>query len=847
MRSVNGKNTGLKNIFLILIACFLSQALMAQTADTIPPFEYGEQKEFEIGGVKVTGAFYSDETAIISVAGLQVGEKIKVPGNEIPRAMRALWKLRLFTDIKIIQEKIIGDHIFLNIYLQERPRLSRYSYKGVKNSTHDDLNEEVKPFLIKGQIVTEETKLNTKRVIENYFREKGYLDVNVEVEEINDEQMTNAVRLVFNIDKDERVKIASIDFEGNDHIKDRKLRRLLENTKKKGRLFSRSKLIREDYREDKQLLIDHYNTIGFRDAEIAEDTIWRGDKGHLHINITIDEGNRYYFRNISWKGNSIHSDERLTQILGIEKGDVYNSELLEQRLRFSIDGRDVSSLYLDNGYLFFSVEPIEIAVENDSIDLEMRIFEGPQATIDRVVIRGNDRTHEHVIRRELRTKPGQKFSRSDIIRSQREIINLGYFNPETIQINTPVDQARGTVDIEYTVEERPSDQLELSAGWGGFGTSKVIGTLGVSFNNFSLRNIFNKSAWRPLPQGDGQKLSLRAQTNGDFYQSYNFSFTEPWLGGKKPNSFSLGGVYTRFNNEFFGGGQLAIGRVYSGIGTRLKWPDDNFIANLQVNVENIALDNYQTPDFFYNGQFINNGSFNNLSLQLTLARSSIIEPIFPRSGSRISLTLKATPPYTSFGIVNIKDINNAVEVLKWVEYHKWRFDAEWFAPIVGKLTFRADAKLGFLGFYNSDIMIPPFERFELGGDGLSNQRFGITGKDIFSLRGYDVDDLPANASGGAAVFDKFTVELRYPLSLNPSSTIYALTFLQGGNSWNSFKDFNPFDMKRSAGLGLRVFLPMFGLLGFDYGWGFDKPELINQGAKWSEYGRFSIILGFEPE
>lgn len=860
MRSQYGKEEILKidyHFTLILaFAALCPLSIHAQQSearpanmDTIPVLEYQEAKEYEIGGIKVTGAFYSDETAIKSVAGLQEGAKIEVPGNDIPRAMRALWKLRLFTDVQIIQEKTIGDHIFLNIHLQERPRLSRYSYKGIKKSLEEDLNDVVKPFLIKGQIVTEDTKLNARRAILKELRSRGYLDATVDVRTIEDEQLVNAVRIDFIVDRNERVKIAELSFSGNEELKDKKIRKQMSNTKRKGRIFSKSKLVRDEYEQDKKDIVAFYNTLGFRDMEIVEDTMWRDDKGDLHIQMIVDEGDKYYFRDISWKGNSIHSDDRLTQILGIKKGDIYNADLLEQRLRFSLDGRDVSSLYLDDGYLFFNVDPIEVAVENDSIDLEMRIFEGAQATIDKVVIRGNDRTHEHVIRRELRTKPGQKFSRSDIIRSQREIINLGYFNPETIQMNTPVDQARGTVDIEYIVEERPADQLELSAGWGGFGTSKVIGTLGVSFNNFSLRNVFNKTAWRPLPQGDGQKLSLRAQTNGDFYQSYNFSFTEPWLGGKKPNSFTLGGVLTKFNNEIFGGGQLSIGRIFTGIGTHLKWPDDNFIGNLQLNVENIKLNNYSTGDFVdpRGGQIISNGNFNNLSLQFTLARSSVYEPIFPRSGSKVSLTGKLTPPYSSLGLREDLDFNNPQELYKWVEYHKWRVDFEWYAPVIGKLVLKADAKLGFLGFYNKDIGLAPFERFELGGDGLSNQRFGVTGKDIFALRGYEVEDLPANNLGGATIFDKFTVELRFPLSLNPSSTIYVLSFLQGGNSWTSFDQFNPFDMKRSAGVGMRVFLPMFGLLGFDYGFGFDKPELVNTGAKWSDFGKFSIILGFEPE
>jgi outer membrane protein insertion porin family len=832
---------------LLLNILFLGTWSFSQELDSIQFIEYSETKEYEIGGVSVTGAFFSDENAVKSVAGLQVGNKIRVPGPDIPKAVRSLWRLRLFTDVRIIQDKVIGEHIFLEIHLQERARLTRFAHRGIKKSAHDGINDVIKPFLVKGQIVTEDVKLNAVRAIEKYYKGKGFLDVDVKVEEETDKQVKNGVQLDFNINKNDRVKIANISFSGNENVKKKKLRNLLSNTKKKGKIFTKSKLVTNDYKEDKLNMINHYNTLGYRDMRIVSDSIWRDDNGLINLHMNIDEGNRYYFRDISWKGNSIHESQRLSAILGIKKGDVYNNELLDSRLHFSLDGRDISSLYLDDGYLFFRVDPIEIAVENDSIDLEMRIFEGPQATIDRVEIKGNERTHEHVIRRELRTKPGQKFSRSDIVRSQRQILNLGYFNQENLGIDTPVDPERGTVDIIYTVEERPSDQLELSAGWGGFGTSKVIGTLGVTFNNFSLRNIFNKSAWRPLPQGDGQKLSIRAQTNGNFYQSYNFTFTEPWLGGKKPNSFSLGAVYTAFDNEFFGGGKLSINRIFTGIGTRLKWPDDNFVLSSTVNIETINLDNYATRDFVTpEGQIVSNGSFNNFYLQTTLARTSINEPIFPRSGSKISLSVQLTPPWTALGR-EVEDFSDPEERYRMVEYHKWRFDTEWYATLVGKLVFKASVKMGLLGYYNEDIGIPPFEKFELGGDGLSNQQFGITGKDIISLRGYETENLPANTLGGASIFDKFTVELRYPLSLNPSSTIFVLGFLEGGNSWNGFRNFNPFDMKRSAGLGLRVFLPMFGLLGFDYGFGFDKPLLLNRNAPWKEYGKFSIILGFEPE
>jgi outer membrane protein insertion porin family len=832
--------------------------------------EYGEVQEFEIGGVKVTGAKYRDENAIVSISGLRIGQKISIPGTEIPGAIKSLWKLKLFTDIEVLQEKKVGDVIFLEIRLKERPTLSRYSYKGVKKTKHEDLNGILEDILIKGGIVTEDVKSLAELKIKEYWYDKGFMNAVVSVEEFPDTSKVNASRLVFNIDKKNRVRIKEINFIGNEVVKSRRLRRTMKETKRKWTLFKKSKFIEEDLKDDERAIVALYNSKGFRDASIVRDSIWMDEK-NLHIDIEIEEGNRYYFRNISWKGNSIHDDERLSSILGIAKGDVYNDNLLETRLNFSQDGRDVSSLYMDDGYLFFRAEPTEISVVNDSVDLQIRIYEGPQATIDRVVITGNDRTHDHVVRRALRTRPGEKFSRSDIIRSQREIINLGYFNPENLSINTPVNPQRGTVDIEYGVEERPADQLELSAGYGGI--SGLIGTLGVTFNNFSLRNINNRKTWNPLPMGDGQKLSVRAQSNSNFFQSYNFSFTEPWLGGKKPNSFTLGSVYSKFDYRAYGTGLFAITRGFVGWGTQLRVPDDYFVYNATANIERIKLDDYSRGGFG-----ISDGTFYNFSLNQTIVRSSINEPIFPRRGSRISLSLQLTPYYwwrsSEYQLTPeeqqsaitkenlLRGDNNPMSTneessfitrleqakrFKYLEYHKWRFDAEWYFNIWDKLVLMTSVKMGVLGYYQDGLGISPFERFELGGDGISNQQAGITGKDIIALRGYEVSDIQANNSntGGATIFDKFTMELRYPLSLQPNSTIYVAGFLQGGNAWERWRDFNPFDINRSAGIGLRVFLPMFGLLGFDYGFGIDRA--LDQDAIWTDYGKFSIILGFEPD
>lgn len=834
----------------LILSPFLVISLYGQSIDSSGILDYKTKEDYEIGGIKVKGANFSDERAIIAVSGLTVGDNISIPGFKISKAVKALWRLRLFDDVQIVKEKVIGNVVFLEIVVQEPPRYSRHFFAGVKKSLHDDLNAEINRFLVKGGILSENEKANVREAVQNYFIEKGYLDVAVDILVKKDDRKNNAVMLVIKVDQKERTKIKDIHFTGIEAVKAKKLKKLMAGTKEKSRLFNASKFIQPDFEMDKKQLVQYYNSLGYRDAQITKDSVWRNEDGELMIDITIAEGTPYYFRHISFKGNSIYPTEQLSQVLGIEKGDVYNPDLLNSRLFFGENGRDISSIYMDDGYLFFRVEPIETAVVDDSVDLEIRIFEGGQATIDKVVIKGNDRTNEHVIRREIRTKPGNKFSRSDIIRSQREIINLGYFNPENLQINTPVNPQNGTVDIEYIVEEKSSDQLELSAGWGGSGTG-VIGTLGVSFNNFSLRNMFNKASWNPLPQGDGQRLSLRAQSNGSAFQSYNFSFTEPWLGGKRPNSLSVGFFYTRFSDgvssDASSASRFSILGGSATLGTRLKWPDDNFVSTTTLNLQKYDLQNWDSGLFRTDdGEIVSEGNYYNFSINQTLVRSTLNNPLFPTEGSRVSLSLQFTPPYSLFSKKDVAD-QTTEEQFKFLEYHKWRFDAEWYTTLVGKLVLKARAKFGFVGRYNNELGISPFERFQLGGDGLSNQQSGFNGTDIISLRGYETTDLEHNLINGELVatpiYDKFTLELRYPLSLNPSSTIYALLFAEGGNSWQSFRDFNPFDIKRSAGFGLRVFLPMFGTLGFDYGIGFDK---VGERSL-SNLGRFSIILGFEPE
>lgn len=875
-------------LFLLLSFCLgLSSSAQEKLGS------YASPGEFTIGGITTSGLKYLDADIIVSLSGLKTGDKISIPGDAISNAIRNLWDQGLFTDIQIYVTKTIGSNVFLEIALRERARLSRFMLKGIKKGEADDIREKIK--LVKGRVVNENTKITTVNIIKDFYREKGFLNASVTIREIPDTLLTNSVLLEIAIEKGSRVKIESINFTGNRVVSSKKLKRLMKDTREKVRfdlksilnrqnirsavpdsvtvwkilgnlspsrayhyasnyanlLPKRSKFIESKYKDDKTKIIDYYNTRGYRDAAFVSDTVYLHNK-NLKIDIRLHEGPQYFFRNITWKGNTKYTDAYLSSVLNIKKGTVYNQSLLDERLNMSPSGNDVSSLYMDDGHLFFQVTPVEVNIENDSIDLEIRIYEGPQATINEVRIYGNTKTKEYVIRRELRTLPGHKFSRSDLTRSLREIVTLGYFDPEQTTPNVLPNPEKGTVDIEYHVVEKPSDQLELSAGWGGRGRG-VVGSLGVTFTNFSVQNMFKRGTWSPLPSGDGQRLSLRVQTNGKIYQSYNMSFTEPWLGGKKPNAFSISYYHTRFADldadRKVEGRQITNGASL-GFGIRLKWPDDFFTFHTLLAFERFKLNNWRSSAFI-----IQDGTSNNLNIQFTLARSSVDQTIYPRRGSNIALTLKLTPPYSLIRGGRFSPQSNEVLVdadkYKWIEYHKWRFNAEWFTPVNRSKKFpivmRFSAKFGFLGMYNKKIGYSPYERFEVGGDGISNIQY--YGRDIISLRGYDV----LNTSG-SPFFDKFTLELRFPFSLNQAATIYSLAFIEGGNYWDDIRDFNPFDLKRSAGLGIRIFLPMFGMLGFDYGIRFDK-QFVNEpdirssgfGNYLSQYGRFSIVLGFEPE
>ena len=839
-RSVSRSALKRSQILLVafLVLMLFSVSAIAQISVGEEKLDYSAPKQYEVGGITVSGTKYLDKKVLVLLSGLSVGEKIQVPGEAITEAIHKLWEQGLFSDIGISATKIVDGKIFLDIKLQERPRLSKYALKGVKKGDANDIRESIR--LIKGKVVTDNLIVSTENIIKNHYIDKGFLNVKVETVMDKDTTLPNSVVLKFNVDRKKKVKIGRLIFRGNEEVKKGKLIRSMKETKQRQwwRVWKTSKFLDYEYENDKKAVIAKYNQLGYRDARIISDTIYPNKDGSINVEINLEEGRKYYFRNITWAGNTKYSSEVLGKVLSIKKGDVFDQSRLDANLFMNPNGRDVSSLYLDDGYLFFNVEPVEVLVVNDSIDLEMRIREGKQATINKVTVVGNTKTNDHVILRELRTKPGQLFSRADIIRSQRELSQLGYFNAETLGVEPKPNPVDGTVDIEYTVEEKPSDQIELSGGWGA---GRIVGTLGVSFNNFSLRNMFKKGAWRPLPAGDGQRLSLRAQSNGLFFQSYNFSFMEPWLGGNRPNAFSVSAYHSVQSNGIQRGElnreAIRITGVSVGLGSRLKWPDDFFAMQHELSYQNYILENYQLIDGF------TNGNSHTISYKFTLSRNSIGDPIFPTYGSILSASVELTPPFSSIiSSINGFDYANAEPVEKYelIEYHKWKFDAKWYISLAKNLVIETKMQFGFLGLYNRDLGVSPFERFYVGGDGLSG--FGLDGREIVALRGYDNNSLTPTRNGrqvGGTIFTKYGAEFRYRVSPNPQATVYVLAFAEAGNSWLTFNQFKPFQLNKSAGLGVRIFLPMFGLLGLDYGWRFDDvPGLPNMAP-----GQFHFSIG----
>lgn len=826
---------------------------------------YSSPKEYEIADIEVRGVQFLDNNALISLSGLRVGDKIKVPGDEITTAIKKLWNQGIIGNVSIYASKVEGDKIWLVIELTERPRLTKYIIEGVSKSKQGEIEDKIG--LIRGKVLTDVVVKNTELAVMKYMESKGFLNAEVNVIQQNDTILRNSAYLKITINKGQKVKIRNIRFDGNEQFTSAKLRKKLKSTgmvpkfslpteiieatskllwppnfidfvkgsKKTSKeevreyfathvnlnFFKSSKFVKEDYEADKDLLIGFYNSKGYRDAEIVADTTYDISNKYMNIDISVAEGNKYFFRDISWSGNYIYTDDQLQRVLGIEKGDVYDLDLVNKKLNFNPNGADISSLYMDDGYLFFNVNPVEVRVTQDSIDLEMRIYEGAQATIDKVIISGNDKTNDHVILRELRTRPGDKFSRAELIRTQRELSQLGYFDPEHVSPLPIPDPINETVDIEWQLVERSNDQIELSGGWGGaFG---FVGTFGVTFNNFSVRNITKPEHWRGLPVGDGQKLSLRFQANGRNFQSYSFSFVEPWLGGRKPNSFGLSfsksiqRSINRVTNETLG--WLKVTGVSASLGRRVKWPDDFFTVSTGVS--------YQRYDLFqFNSRSLGfaTGDANSFTFNTTFARNSINQPMYPRSGSSISLSASFTPPYSLWRDL---DYENAApqDRYKWLEYHKWNFDSKYYLTLTGKLVLEARAHFGYLGTYSSKTDVGPFERFQLGGSGLTGQNF-LLGTDIVGLRGYPDNSITpvdrVNNIEGGTLFNKYVMELRYPISLAQSATIYALTFVEGGNNWDRFAEFNPYNIKKSAGLGLRIFMPAFGLMGIDWAYGFDR-------------------------
>ena len=800
-------------LLLLLLVIFVT------AKNSFPQVEinYDSPKEYTIGGITVSGIKYLNKQALIQISGLKVGQKIRVPGDEITRSIEKLWKQGLFSDVSIgITDISVDDQIFLDIKLEERPKINKVLYKGVRSGEKEDLNEKIK--VIPGTKVTEHVLTKTKNIITEHYYDKGFYNVEVRITEQPDTMMQNVENLIINVDKGHKVKIQSISCEGNEQITDQKVRKYLKQTKQKRwyGMFKPSKFIRKKFEEDKQTLIKKFNSHGFRDAEILGDSVYRIDDRLVGVDIKVYEGKKYYFRDIKWVGNEKYSTDMLQRRLDIKKGDLYDQNRLDERINTDKDA--VSNIYMDDGYLFFHAIPKEVSVANDSVDVEIMVFEGPQAYINEIIITGNTITNDHVPRRELYTLPGELFSKSDVIGSVRELAQLGNFEPEKLMPNPVPDYNNSTVDIEYPLVEKRNDMFEISAGWGG---GYFVGKVGVTFNNFSTKNFFDKSSWRPLPQGDGQKLSLSVQTNGKYYQTYAISFSEPWLGGKRRNSFSMSFYYSDINMKNASSRsyyyntynyRMQVWGASVGLGRRLSWPDNYFQIYGELFYKRYKLEDY--PYDLFDG-FGSNGKANETGVKIVFSRNNIDAPIYSRRGSSFSLTFEMTPPYS---LLKEKDFNNisSSEKWKWVEYHKYGFEAKNFTQLVGDLVLYTKIQYGFACYYNKDMGYSPFQGYTMGGDGMNTYRYG---KDVIGMRGYEEEAISSNGNAYA----KYTLELRYPAILSESATIYGIGFIEGGNCWRNIYEFKPFDLYRTAGAGVRVFLPMLGMLGLDWGWGFDAP------------------------
>ena len=861
----------------LIVALLTSIDLVAQEKIVNPEISYaGNPRTYEVGGLAVSGVEGYEDYMLAGISGLTVGQKIEVPGSAITDATKRYWKHGLFSKVQIAADSIVGNKIYLHFYLALRPRVSTINYSGVKKSEKEDL--EAKIGLLKGSQITPNMLDRAKLLTKSYFEDKGYKNAEVEILQRDDVTAKNQVILDVNIDKKDKMKVRKIIIKGNENLKTSKIKGglfkkgVLTKTHEAGTLgsFLKSKKFTPDrYKTDKQNLLDKYNELGYRDATIVKDSVWNVDEKHVNVYIEVDEGKKYYIRNITWVGNTIFSTEYLSRMLGMKKGDVYNQKLMNKRL--SEDEDAVGNEYWNRGYLFYSLQPTEVNIVGDSIDLEMRIFEGQQAHINRVRINGNTRLYENVVRRELRTKPGDLFSKEALQRTGRELASMGHFDPEQVNPDVKPNYEDGTVDINWDLVQKSNDQVEFSLGWGQTG---VIGRIGLKLNNFSMANLFNKNKEHRgiLPVGDGEVLSLGAQTNGSYYQSYNASYSTSWFGGKRPIQFTVGTYFSKqtdvssnyynsaymnnYYNYYYGYGNsynnyyenyydpdkfVKLFGVSVGWGKRLRWPDDYFQLSVELAYQRYMLKNWQ---YF----LVTDGNCNNLNLGITLSRVSTDNQLFPRRGSEFSFSVTLTPPWSKFDNKNYKDLatnsqspnfkDEQQEKYRWIEYHKWKFRSKTYTALTNGqkcLVLMTRVEFGLLGSYNK-YKKSPFETYYMGGDGMSGYSTGYA-EETIGLRGYKNGSLTPYGYEGYA-YDRFTLELRYPFLLG-NTTIYGLGFVEAGNAWNETKKFNPFDMKRSAGVGVRIFLPMVGLMGIDWAYGFDKVFGSKGGSQ------FHFILGQE--
>ena len=835
-----------KITYSLILAFFYFNVYAQENLESV--VDYTSPKEFILSNVNIIGTKYVNSSNILDITSLKINQKIKIPGTDISSAINKLWQQNLFSNIEIEIDEVYNDSVSLNIILNEYPRLSKFKFIGnISKSNISTLKDDLK--LARGKILTQNLIKNSINKIKKFYTDKGFLKIDVKHEIVEDTLTLNSSILIFEINKNKKVKIRDIVIKGRKQIVNKnksiinnkdtvyalsnyRLKKSMKETKVKNkwRFFKVSKFIKENYEADKENIISEYNNRGYRDAKILNDTIYYNSDNTITIEITLDEGDPYLFGNINFIGNKKYTNFELLNQLSIDSGDVFNQSILDSRLFGTPEGTDISSLYLDNGYLFFNATPVEVSTADNIIDLEIRLYEGDQARINKVSVKGNTKTQDHVIMRELRTRPGDLFKRSDIMRSQRELAQMQYFDPEAFDVKIDPNPTRNEVDVTYIVAEKSSDQIQLQGGWGG---GRVVGSLGFTFNNFSSRNLFDGSKWRPLPSGDGQRLSLVARSNGVYYQNYNISFVEPWLGGKKPTSLQVS-VFRAISSNGLQDEQrqeIQVTGLSFGVGKRLKNPDDYFTVYNGLNFMQYKLSNSQS--FFS----FRNGVSNNVNYNINIGRNSVDQINFPRQGSNFLLSLKLSPPYSMFDDIDDYSTLSDQEKFEWVEYYKWKFKATWFSPFTEKLVLATRTEFGFLGAYNQDLGVSPFERFYVGGDGLSGMGYMNDGRELVALRGYANNSISPQT--GATIYNKYTAEIRYALSLNPTSTMYAHAFLEAGNAWEKFENFNPFGVKRSVGVGIKIMLPMIGMMGLDYGWGLDEIP----GNSEANGGQFHFSIG----